>query len=184
MSAFLHVDFRRCTACFACETACRTAHGGASRVHLTFADGLPVPLMCRHCENSPCAAVCPEQALAWNETDGVLVRAERCTGCGLCAVACPFGVLSVDPLGQPSVVKCDLCRARRAEGKRPACVLTCPTDAITDEPQRPLRRRRTAAAVHALREEPLGPIGFSPRGTPDKGTARFREKNPRWESIA
>lgn len=142
MNAFLHVDFQRCTACFACETACETTHGGASRIYLAFVNDLPVPVMCRQCENSPCVIACPEKALVWREADGVVFLADRCTRCGFCAMACPFGVLTVNPLGSPSVAKCDLCRDRRGEGKRPACVLTCPTEALTDRVTVPLRRRR------------------------------------------
>jgi len=178
MNAFLHVDFRRCTGCFACETACRMAHGSGARIHLAFADGLPVPLMCRQCENSPCAAVCPEQALAWDKTHGVVLLAERCTRCGLCAMACPFGVLSVDPFQWPNVVKCDLCRARCAEGKRPACVLTCPTEAITDEPQRPLKRRRLAGMVPSVAAGPFSQSLPGPKAQREKSAA-FREKHLR-----
>ncbi|MEJ5365170.1 MAG: 4Fe-4S dicluster domain-containing protein [Desulfosoma sp.] len=179
MNAFLHVDFRRCTGCFACEAACRTAHGGACRVHLAFADGLPVPLMCRQCENSPCAAVCPEEALVWDKTHGVVLLVERCTRCGLCAVACPFGVLSVDPFGRPNVVKCDLCLGRRAEGKRPACVLTCPTEAITDEPDRPLKRRRLAGSVPPIAARPFSESLPAPMGKEGGVQGGFRGKNPR-----
>ncbi|WP_448384235.1 4Fe-4S dicluster domain-containing protein [Desulfosoma sp.] len=178
MNAFLYVDFLRCTACFACETACRTAHGSGSRIHLAFADGLPVPLLCRQCENSPCAAVCPEQALAWDTTHGVVLLAERCTRCGLCAMACPFGVLSVHPLECPNVVKCDLCRDRRAEGKRPACVLTCPTEAITDEVQRPLRRRRLTGMVPSVLASPFSQNLPGSKARRQRNEA-FREKDPR-----
>lgn len=179
MSVFLHVDFRRCTACFACETACRAAHGSDSRIQLTFVDGLPVPLMCRHCEHSPCAAVCPEHALVWDPNHGVVLLADRCTRCGLCAVACPFGVLSVNPVGQPGVVKCDLCRARREEGKRPACVLTCPTEAITDELEHPLRRRRLTTPVFPIAEKTFGPSWMGFHRLHEKGTGRFRKENLR-----
>lgn len=142
MNPYLYVDFRRCTACFACETACENTHGSPSRLHVAFAQGLPTPLMCRQCENSPCAAVCPEQALAWKEGDGVVFLKDRCTRCGWCAIACPFGVLTVTPFRPKGLVKCDLCHSRRKEGKRPACVLTCPTFAIRDDPVEVLQRRR------------------------------------------
>lgn len=147
MNPYLYVDFRRCTGCFACETACENVHGSASRVFLAFARGLPTPLMCRHCENSPCAAVCPEQALVRHESDGVVALKNRCTRCGWCAVACPFGVLTVTPFGLEGILKCDLCHSRRKDGKRPACVLTCPTSAITDDPPSALKQRRQSQTL-------------------------------------
>ncbi|ROQ90712.1 4Fe-4S dicluster domain-containing protein [Desulfosoma caldarium] len=177
MNPYLYVDFQRCTACFACESACEIAHGSPSRIHLAFAQGLPTPLMCRQCENSPCAAVCPEQALAWKEGDGVVFFEDRCTRCGWCAVACPFGVLTVTPFGSEGLLKCDLCRSRREEGKRPACVLTCPTSAISDEPSKVLQRRRRRQPLATTLKTSKAHSGPSVRIAGFDGTVQSFQRN-------
>jgi Fe-S-cluster-containing hydrogenase component 2 len=36
----------------------------------------------------PCARACPEDALVFRKGGGVLLKTERCTGCGTCVKAC------------------------------------------------------------------------------------------------
>jgi sulfite dehydrogenase (quinone) subunit SoeB len=50
------------------------------------------PSSCLHCEDAPCVTVCPTGASYKRAEDGiVLVNAEACIGCKLCAWACPYG---------------------------------------------------------------------------------------------
>lgn len=97
------------------------------------------PVLCRQCEDKPCAAACPNQAIV--SCDGVVkVEQSRCIGCKSCVVACPYGAIRVAtrPVansgglfrtqGQKAeALKCDLC-AHRLAG--PACVEVCPTQAL------------------------------------------------------
>jgi Fe-S-cluster-containing dehydrogenase component len=107
--------------------------------------GLPVPILCNHCENPPCVRVCPTQATWKRKQDGiVMMDMHRCIGCRYCVVACPYGSRSfnwrnpreffpnptdIDP-GYPTrtkgvVEKCTFCEERVSEGLKPACVEAC-----------------------------------------------------------
>jgi Fe-S-cluster-containing dehydrogenase component len=86
-------------------------------------------LICRRCEGAPCVAACPRGALEKIPSErndaGVLKRANMlCTGCGTCALACPFGTIYTDLMPFASSV-CDLCEGRLEPGEKPLCVRTC-----------------------------------------------------------
>jgi Fe-S-cluster-containing dehydrogenase component len=66
-----------------------------------------------------------EKVESKNNDAGVLKRANMlCTGCGTCAIACPFGTIYTDLIPFPSSV-CDVCRGRLGKGEKPLCVRTC-----------------------------------------------------------
>jgi hydrogenase-4 component A len=80
--------------------ACSTVHkqqGLQSHPRLTVVkrDDATAPVMCRHCEDAPCATVCPVQAIT-KQQDRVMLNETLCVGCTLCAVACPFGAIAFD----------------------------------------------------------------------------------------
>ncbi len=145
MKGMLSVDISRCTGCKTCEIECAVAHSVSKtlagvikdgelvqkRVFVEKAGTLSVPLQCRHCEDAPCIAVCPTNAMHRNgQGFPVLLDEERCIGCRACLVVCPFGVISMGVEGKV-VSKCDLCVRRLAQGLQPACAAGCPTHAIS-----------------------------------------------------
>jgi anaerobic selenocysteine-containing dehydrogenase/Fe-S-cluster-containing dehydrogenase component len=139
----LMIDLERCIGCKSCEVACKTEHGlgpGEYRnrvVWLGDAQGAGLDFLtvtCQHCERPACLRACPVNPKAIvkdAETGIVRVLEDRCTGCGECVIACPYGAMGYDPVGHHSV-KCDLCVDRRAEGAATtACASVCPGHAIT-----------------------------------------------------
>ena len=87
---------------------------------------------CMHCTEASCEQVCPTEAIS--HQDGiVIIDQEWCIGCGYCVQACPFHVPHKDEI-LGTARKCTLCTTpglnRLDEGWEPACVKTCPTDAL------------------------------------------------------
>jgi anaerobic carbon-monoxide dehydrogenase iron sulfur subunit len=154
-------DPLKCLACRTCELACALAHaesedlvqavmeGGARpRIYIEAAEQRAVPLQCRHCEDAPCIQVCPSGALARLEAEApVLVEQAKCIGCEFCVQVCPFGVIRLTE-DRKAVIKCDLCAARLDQGLLPACVASCPTQALAfEEIQADAARRRRQTAL-------------------------------------
>jgi len=72
----------------------------------------------------------------------VVLDRDRCIGCRICTMVCPFGVIRLDPIGE-KIVKCDLC-----DGE-PACVASCVYDALEyqDPNLSTVERQRDAAEM-------------------------------------
>ena len=147
----LFIDANRCIGCKACEQACSecSGHGGYSMIHIEYltrsASVQTAPTVCMHCAEPACVSVCPADAIKIDAAGIVLsAMAERCIGCGNCALACPFGVPTIDP-GVELMRKCDLCYDRTAVGLKPMCATVCPSGALfygTREQVEDLRRAR------------------------------------------
>ena len=54
------------------------------------------PEDCREC-SGPCIEVCPTAAVFRTVDSRVLIAPMKCSGCQLCIVACPLGLLYFDP---------------------------------------------------------------------------------------
>ncbi|MEM1538025.1 MAG: 4Fe-4S dicluster domain-containing protein [Candidatus Nezhaarchaeales archaeon] len=127
----LIVDPEKCTGCRFCEAACSMKHEGAlnparARIYIAKWEetGVYTPMVCQHCENPVCEAVCPMKATRRDPSTGaMIIDYDKCIGCRMCVMACPIGGAMVDPKTR-KVVKCDLCNGD------PVCVKFCETKAL------------------------------------------------------
>jgi Fe-S-cluster-containing dehydrogenase component len=138
----LWVDSSRCIGCFSCEVACQMEHDlppGPRPIRvmqigpLEHRDGLFMifqPAACQHCTHPACVSACPHGAMQKRADDMIISDPEICIGCQTCAFACPYGIPQLNP-GLGKIAKCDGCADRVEQGLSPACVLACPTEALS-----------------------------------------------------
>lgn len=90
-------------------------------------------VQCMHCNHPACVSACIVGALRKDPRGPVVYDASRCIGCRYCLISCPFQVPAYeydDPI-RPQVRKCNFCFSRITdEGKLPACVAVCPSEAL------------------------------------------------------
>jgi Fe-S-cluster-containing dehydrogenase component len=101
------IDTRKCTGCHSCTVSCvaenKLPPGVVYRPVLEQEIGTYpnvakrfVPRPCMHCENPPCASVCPVNA-TWKRPDGIVaIDYEQCIGCRYCITACPYSARTFD----------------------------------------------------------------------------------------
>jgi formate dehydrogenase iron-sulfur subunit len=92
-----------------------------------------VKVQCMHCDHPACESACIVGAFTKQENGAVTWDSSKCIGCRYCMVACPFQVPAFEysKALEPKIMKCDFCFDRTKEGKLPACVEICPTEALT-----------------------------------------------------
>ncbi|WP_145530794.1 formate-dependent uric acid utilization protein AegA [Yersinia alsatica] len=150
MNPFIVADAESCIGCRSCEVACVVAHHEGRfpdkpdyftpRVKVFKNNDSATAVFCHHCEDAPCASTCPNGAIV-EMNNSIQVIQEKCIGCKTCMIACPFGMMTVvtetvqpashrlaDAYQRTEAQKCDLC-IDQPDG--PACIKTCPTQALT-----------------------------------------------------
>jgi len=183
LNSFVVADPHKCIGCKVCEVVCAVEHLDREcktvgtidapllpKLFLVKTPKVTMPIQCRHCEDAPCANVCPVAAIS--EVDNkILVDEKICVGCKTCMMACPFGAMDLVPRYQDGQVimqevlttetedgvvqkeamvanKCDLC-VGRVEG--PACIQACPAQALElIAPHKEKRKRNVAAALNLM----------------------------------
>jgi Fe-S-cluster-containing dehydrogenase component len=113
-----------------------------------------------HCQNPPCADLCPWGASRKLKNGITLIDADICLGGSKCKAVCPWNIpqrqtgvgLYLDLLpafaGNGVMYKCDRCYNRIAQGELPACIEACPEDVQTIGP-----RKEIVSEAHRLAKE-------------------------------
>ncbi|QSZ26873.1 4Fe-4S dicluster domain-containing protein [Aceticella autotrophica] len=162
LNAFVIANPNRCIGCRTCEIACALAHLEGNplsegtddfqfnqRLNVIKTATVSSPIQCRHCEDAPCANVCPVGAIV-RKNNTIQINNQICIGCKNCLLACPFGAIDFiteyvngkkniqenlkivensNMYNKERIIanKCDLCIGRE---NGPACVEVCPTNAL------------------------------------------------------
>ena len=128
---FITRDVTKCVVCRNCEYACASRQAGDfdrknSNIRVEYYDDVKIclPMTCLQCDDAWCLEVCPAAAIQRNLTTGAVeINSERCVGCKMCNLACPFGNIHFDNAHQVSR-KCELCQGE------PYCVKFCISGAL------------------------------------------------------
>jgi formate dehydrogenase iron-sulfur subunit len=153
------IDISRCIGCKACQAACmewndlRDEVGWAQgsydnpsdltdkswTVMRFYEEDLPdkglqwliVKDGCMHCADPGCLRACPAPGAIVQYSNGIVdFQEEYCIGCGYCQTGCPFNIPRFSQKDNKAY-KCTLCSDRVAVGLEPACIKTCPTQALS-----------------------------------------------------
>jgi len=139
-------------ACRLCEIQCIVAHSKSKKILKAFKEEplrafprlkvyekgpVSFALQCRHCEpvdeqgkEAPCIEACLTGAMKRNNKTGTVEHdPEKCIGCWMCIMVCPYGVIIPDTRQKKVITKCDLC----PDEEIPACVKACPNEALVLE---------------------------------------------------
>ena len=135
------VDLDACSGCKSCVAACHAMNGleddeSWRDVGLLHGGGDGEPVLqhvttaCHHCLDPACMHACPVDAYEKDPATGIVKHLDdQCFGCQYCTLACPYDAPKYS-VAKGIVRKCDMCSDRLAEGEAPACVQSCPGEAI------------------------------------------------------
>jgi len=131
VNQFVDCNPKKCNGCVVCEYACSmekeaTFNPVKSRIRAVRLNTVSnIAMTCRTCEDAPCVAACPKDALSQSTKDETItVNEEKCDGCGWCIQACKYGAITLHPSTRKALV-CDTCNGE------PVCVQWCPESALS-----------------------------------------------------
>ena len=158
MSKSIFIDTTICTACRACQVACKQWHDLPAEKTINVGshqnpqdlsfdtyklvrmkeeiingklEWLFFPDQCRHCEDAPCLeAAYDESAIYRDDATGAIIYTQetRKLDADDIIAACPYDIPRKAADG--TLAKCDMCNDRVHNGLKPACVTACPTGAM------------------------------------------------------
>ena len=108
-------DTERCVGCQSCMFACARRQGEAGLaktcIGVRSAGGMErgfIVVVCRACDDPPCAKACPYGALKTLPGGGVKLDMGKCMGCDHCRKACMIGAIYWDD-GENKPMICNHC---------------------------------------------------------------------------
>lgn len=146
----LYYDPKKCAGCKTCEIVCSAGHSPSKDLFVAVQEeNLALPrlrvypkprhsdqiciieienyaIACRQCKDHPCVNACMAGALEYDSAKGIIFDNQKCVGCWMCIMVCPYGATRRDSRKNESV-RCDLC----ADTNEPRCAKNCPTRAIS-----------------------------------------------------
>jgi len=158
MSKSFFIDTTLCTACRACQVACKQWHDLPAEetknrgtyenpADLSFdtyklvrmreeviggkLKWLFFPEQCRHCVEAPCLDTAGDASAVYKDAaTGAIIFTANTKGLNVDEIieSCPYNIPRKGPDG--TLAKCDMCLDRVHNGLLPACVKTCPTGAM------------------------------------------------------
>lgn len=159
MEKSFFIDTTLCTACRACQVACKQWHdlpAEKTKNNGTFQNPpdlsfntyklvrmkeeiidnklkwLFFPEQCRHCIEAPCLETAENpEAIYRDPATGAIIFTAKTRDLDIDDIidSCPY---SIPRKGSEGILaKCDMCNDRVHNGLKPACVATCPTGAMT-----------------------------------------------------
>ena len=158
MSKSFFIDTTLCTACRACQVACKQWHDLPAEetknrgtyenpADLSFdtyklvrmreeviggkLQWLFFPEQCRHCAEAPCLDTAGDETAVYQDAaTGAIIFTANTKGLNVDEIieSCPYNIPRKGPDG--TLAKCDMCLDRVHNGLLPACVKTCPTGAM------------------------------------------------------
>ncbi len=148
------VDTTRCVGCLACEAGCAEAnhlpapdisnssifekrrkttldHWTVVNRYNTDKGDVFVKTQCMHCNQPGCVSACLVKSME-KRKEGPVTWEKNCMGCRYCMISCPFDMPKFEYHSPtPRILKCTLCWDRLEKGEKPACVESCPEEALT-----------------------------------------------------
>jgi len=162
-----------CIDCKQCEDACEDRHGSRRLTLGGFELGvLDFVFSCRTCADARCLSPCEHDAIKRDPATGeVQIFEDRCIGCSLCSLSCPYGAIDMVNVAEPELASYNPQfkarleksgklgfgpgRGRKAPARRiankcdhcagyaeQACVSACPTGALIEIAPATLFRER------------------------------------------
>ncbi|MCE5336571.1 MAG: formate dehydrogenase [Desulfobacteraceae bacterium] len=157
----IFVDTTRCTACRGCQIACKNWNRNAASATKNLGnhqnppdlDGNTFKLVrfsevenegkvgwyffpdqCRHCLEPPCKDTAEgyvNESVIQDDATGAIVYTDKVKEAPFDEIksSCPYDIPRRNARGL--AVKCTMCIDRISNGKKPACVSTCPTEAMS-----------------------------------------------------